>query len=737
MKDVNSKHRMIASLKQQQEAEKASTQALKQRLGVFSKSEIIEQKYKVLQQQIATALRRGTITTDEATNATRRLNRARREELISTRDNNTARGNAINGMVRHIRQMETMVFLVYGLTRAYQSTLGVGVELNKIIENNSYGLAALIASNTNLVDSQGEVQSSSNKFRESLALSQRTMLDIRSAAKETSATFPELTAVFQQAIGFAFKMDKGFGNSTQGIIDNTIKIISSLTNMGSSIGMSAELMLEETRSLFSGDVSRDSKLAILLFGTPSAANKAMKDARHNVNGVFNLLQEKLKMFENLKYIDTYQRAMDKLKAGYQEMMMTASEPLFQDIKTAAKTLLNELERVREVNGEMVTGADKYAATVKNTYNYIKENFGLVIAISKTYLAIKATQIAWNVTSAVGLSMIAAYNVTSKAILATKAIYLSYQAIGLARQAGGNGLAQRALFLETARNRVLRARMLLNPATAILGALTIGAGYLLSQTGLIDGLTDSYVSLTDSAVYSAESEAEDRKNKLASVESQMEQLRISSQLLDSYEKRDDALKKSGKLTEIQINQTKNLSDAVAKLNRELAGTVPLQMKVRENRRDQISDLQKQIIELSNNEPITMSEYQSKTKNNTDKLHTGDMTSEEYKEQSVFLSHQLLGYNKLLNLKKKLNKLSIEQGKDDFFLEGIASRELFDELMQKLRKSRKTEYDKFSSEIKILNSITEIGKAEEERQASLTESKRKYIKIFQKQFNMEFQ
>jgi len=126
-------------------------------------------------------------------------NKISKEVTQDMKESSAVRNSAVNNLVRHIRQIETMIVTLYLFSAAWRNTLGAGVEFNKVIENNSYGLAALISSNTDYVNSQGKVLSSGNKFIASLELSKKTMLDIKNASKETSATFPELTQVFQQA----------------------------------------------------------------------------------------------------------------------------------------------------------------------------------------------------------------------------------------------------------------------------------------------------------------------------------------------------------------------------------------------------------------------------------------------------------------------------------------------------------------------------------------------------------
>jgi len=374
----------IAKRKAREETE-LNKKSLKEEYQRLYENTTATNNYNSAVKKLNTMKKAGAIGGEKYATALEKEKARLKEATLAQKAHSKATGSATNTLVRHLRQVETLAIGIYALVSAYRATIGMGVELNKTIENNSFGLAALIATNTKLVDSQGEVGNGTDRFNASLSLSQKTMLDLKDAAKETSATFPELSSVFQQSIGFALKMGQGFGKTTQDIIDNTIEITSSLTNMGSAVGMNAELVLEEARSLFSGDVSRDSKLAILLFGTPTQANKAIKDAKKNaedsVGAVYNVMKDRLKMFENLKHIDTYQRAMDKLKAEWQELMMDSAKPLFDDIKDSAKELLQILKE----NGAEIRD------TFRSAYQFVKDAEPYVKTLIEMFVAYKGFQ----------------------------------------------------------------------------------------------------------------------------------------------------------------------------------------------------------------------------------------------------------------------------------------------------------------------------------------------------------
>jgi len=109
------------------------------------------------------------------------------------KDNNAVRNSSINSLVRHIRQVETLVVSVYGLKRAYDTLLGSGISLHRQIESQTAGIAALITANTRLASGSKDL---AKHFKIASQTAEQTMKKIKTASVETAATFPELMAIF-------------------------------------------------------------------------------------------------------------------------------------------------------------------------------------------------------------------------------------------------------------------------------------------------------------------------------------------------------------------------------------------------------------------------------------------------------------------------------------------------------------------------------------------------------------
>jgi hypothetical protein len=155
--------------------------------------------------------------------------------------------------------------------------------------------------------------------------------------------------------------------------------------------MSMDLINEEIRSLMSGDVSRDSKLALILFGSPTVANKAIKDAKTQAGGLTKLLEETLKPFEHLETIMTYDKQMNNLLYQIQEVQREAAKPLFKDLQSGAK----ELTEYLKANGAEIT------RSLKDIYTVVKTATPYILDLVSALAAYKALGIAKTVVTPLG------------------------------------------------------------------------------------------------------------------------------------------------------------------------------------------------------------------------------------------------------------------------------------------------------------------------------------------------
>ena len=331
--------------------------------------QIVTSKKKELaaQRQIATALKRENSNRKALVATVERENKSRGHQTSSLRKENAERRALGTSLVRHIRRLESLAVAYYAVTRAYQSTFGAGVQLNREYENMELGLSALLAAKTKAVDVNGKEVDSFMALQAAQASTRDTLMDIKKAALDTPATFSQMVGFYQQAIGHALAAGDAFGSSLDEISQNTITLTKRMSSLGSSVGMSMDLVNEEIRSLMSGDVSRDSKLALILFGNPTDANAAIKAAKQQVGGLTKLFNEALSPFQSLEGIMTFDKQLNHLVYQIQEVQREASKPVFNDLQESFRVMTEYLKE----NG------DQISRSFTELYNNTVTTFGVM------------------------------------------------------------------------------------------------------------------------------------------------------------------------------------------------------------------------------------------------------------------------------------------------------------------------------------------------------------------------
>jgi hypothetical protein len=268
-----------------------------------------------------------------------------------------------NTTIRYLRWAGTIAGVVYAGTRAWDATIGKGIEVNKIIESNTYGIAALVSANTQMIDSLGNTLSPLQKFKLGQEHAKDAIEDIRKASVKTAATFPQLLEIFQQGIGKTLSLGDAFGTTTKEIEKNTITLAARMSNFANAIGMPMDRVREEMRSLVSGNASTDSLISTIIFGSPGAANEAVREASKKVNGLSELFKEKFEPFDILADTQTFEKSILTIQDSWSRAMgdMVAKSGMFKDITNAFYDMAKELS---ENTDEIVKDFDEIYKVAK-------------------------------------------------------------------------------------------------------------------------------------------------------------------------------------------------------------------------------------------------------------------------------------------------------------------------------------------------------------------------------------
>jgi len=248
-----------------------------------------------------------------------------KQSIASKNNLEKSTSNLANTTIRYLRWAGTIAGAVYAGKRAWDATIGSGIAVNRMIEDNTAGIAALLTANTRMTLSNGKVVDSYEKFRIGGEKATEIMDKIRVASIKTYATFPQLTEIYQQAIGQTLSMGTSFGTTVDEISDNTIKLAQRRSNIGGAIGQPMDRIKEEIRSLISGNASTDSIISTMIFGSPSQANEAIRKAKElGVNGLRDMLEAYLKTYDVLEGVRTYTRSQLELQDAIQQTQKVIS-----------------------------------------------------------------------------------------------------------------------------------------------------------------------------------------------------------------------------------------------------------------------------------------------------------------------------------------------------------------------------------------------------------------------------
>ena len=321
---------------------------------------------------------------------------------------NKSMSNLANTTIRYLRWAGTIAGVVYAGQRAWNATIGTGIEVNKIIETNTNGIAALISANTQMTDSLGHTLSPLEKFRMGQEHAKDAIEEIRKESVKTAATFPQLLEIFQQGIGKALSLGDAFGVTTKDIEKNTIKLSSRMSNFANAIGMPMDRVKEEMRSMMSANASTDSLISTIIFGSPTEANKAVKDAQKRANGLTELFEKEFKPFDILADTKTFEKSILSVKDSWSRAMgdMVEKSGAFQDITDMFYDMSTDIKENTEgivkgfdtlYNGiKDVTSALKYiavpAAAVASVMALSKVTLALGGAVTALTIAVRANPI---------------------------------------------------------------------------------------------------------------------------------------------------------------------------------------------------------------------------------------------------------------------------------------------------------------------------------------------------------
>ena len=297
--------------------------------------------------------------------------------------------NLANQTIRYMRWLGTIAGAIYAVNKAWKLTLGTGIDINKMMEANANGIAALTSANTRMADSFGNILTPMQKFAMGHKIATEVLKDLRKESLKTPATFKELTEIYQQATGQTLAMGNAFGATVEDINKNTVLLSKRFSIVANAIGQPMDRVKEEIRSALTGNVSTDSIISTMIFGSPTEANESIKLARERFNGLKDLFDEKLGVFDILSEKESFTKSVLAMRGAWEIAMsdMVEKSGMFKDLTETFYTVADSI----------VESTDGIVGRFDSIYSSIK-NIGSTLAM----LEVPAKTIAsvWALTAAV-------------------------------------------------------------------------------------------------------------------------------------------------------------------------------------------------------------------------------------------------------------------------------------------------------------------------------------------------
>jgi len=335
------------ALESKSHAEKKATTEMKNRLLVYSRAEQIERKYKQLIEEVRTARKRGILTTKEAVVAEKRLNKEMRLSVMDAKNSSMGYKNLTNNIVRHIRQIESLIVAMYLLKRGYDATFGRGHEYNKLIERETIGLKLLIAQNLQNVDVMGKMVSAQEKFNFAQTKAVEVMKIVRKINIDTPHNLLETFQIYKLLVPQVLR----YGGTLKdvGTITKNVSIVAS------SMGIEFQQLLKTVDSLMSGEMKESGlKRAMEQFGI---SNTELKKHLNEGGDIVQLFIDKLKNADiaGKEISVSWDGVVSKFLNVWDAMFGELQKPMFlgmeDQIASLAKYLnKNSKEIVKDVKG---------------------------------------------------------------------------------------------------------------------------------------------------------------------------------------------------------------------------------------------------------------------------------------------------------------------------------------------------------------------------------------------------
>jgi len=256
--------------------------------------------------------------------AAQRLENATRKVAESQKELGKSSANLRNDVVRHIRQIESLVVGLYFLRQGYDATLGRGHEFNKLIESETIGLKLLISQNLQHVDVLGKAVTAQERYNFSQKEANKAMEIARKINIKTPHSFAETLQIFKLLTPQVLK----YG----GTLEEVGHITQRMSVIAASMGIEFQQFLKTVDSALSGDMKESGlKRALEQFGVTNEGIKELKKRNGDVvKYVLDGLEQAKSAGDDI--FNGWQGIMGQLNNELDDLFGKMQQPLFNAMK---------------------------------------------------------------------------------------------------------------------------------------------------------------------------------------------------------------------------------------------------------------------------------------------------------------------------------------------------------------------------------------------------------------------
>lgn len=239
--------------------------------------------------------------------------------------------NRISFTFRRLFSIFAAFTIVRQVIQGFRNLVQEGLAFNAQLETTRNGIAGLIAATGDIRNSQGQQLKGMDAFIAAQAEADRQTRLLQKDALATATTFTDLAEAFQTALGPGLRAGLG--------IDQIRLFTREISLAASSLGLAQNQLSEEVRSILSGNITRNTRIAQVL----SISNADIQRAKET-GKLFDFLQSKLSVF--LQTADTAANTLpgllNRFRGSVQVVLGAGLLPLTDTIKNSLRDVLGEL-----------------------------------------------------------------------------------------------------------------------------------------------------------------------------------------------------------------------------------------------------------------------------------------------------------------------------------------------------------------------------------------------------------